>query len=124
MFVNSSNTGSDRRHLDWVILGGESGPKARPMHPDWVRSVRDQCQETDVPFYFKQWGEWQEYYEYEHYDFDWTKEDRIQYLHYSEQEGILFKNKATMLKIGTRHTSHLLDSQEIREYPKGLERAS
>ena len=44
--------------LDWVIVGGESGPKARPMHPDWVRSLRDQCQVAEVPFFFKQWGEW------------------------------------------------------------------
>ena len=44
--------------LDWVIVGGESGPKARPMHPDWARSVRDQCQETGVAFFFKQWGAW------------------------------------------------------------------
>lgn len=44
--------------LDWVIVGGESGPNARPMHPDWVRSLRDQCQAADVPFLFKQWGEW------------------------------------------------------------------
>jgi protein gp37 len=44
--------------LDWVICGGESGPKARPMHPDWARSLRDQCQAAGVPFFFKQWGEW------------------------------------------------------------------
>jgi len=44
--------------LDWVICGGESGSKARPMHPDWVRSVRDQCESAKVPFFFKQWGEW------------------------------------------------------------------
>lgn len=44
--------------IDWVIAGGESGPGARPMHPDWVRSVRDQCDEADVPFFFKQWGAW------------------------------------------------------------------
>jgi protein gp37 len=44
--------------IDWVICGGESGPGARPMHPDWVRSLRDQCKENDVPFLFKQWGEW------------------------------------------------------------------
>jgi hypothetical protein len=43
---------------DWVIAGGESGPKARPMHPDWARSLRDQCQAAGVPFFFKQWGEW------------------------------------------------------------------
>jgi len=44
--------------LDLVILGGESGPGARPMHPDWARSVRDQCQAAGVPFMFKQWGEY------------------------------------------------------------------
>lgn len=44
-------------HVDWVIVGGESGPNARPMHPDWVRSLRDQCQAAGVPFLFKQWGE-------------------------------------------------------------------
>jgi len=44
--------------IDWVIVGGESGPGARPMHPDWARSIRDQCAEADVPFFFKQWGEW------------------------------------------------------------------
>lgn len=43
---------------DWVICGGESGPKARPMHPDWARSLRDQCQAASIPFFFKQWGEW------------------------------------------------------------------
>lgn len=47
-----------RHGLDWVIAGGESGPGARPMHPDWVRSLRDQCQAAGVPFLFKQWGEW------------------------------------------------------------------
>lgn len=46
------------RGLDWVICGGESGPGARPMHPDWARSLRDQCQEAGVAFLFKQWGEW------------------------------------------------------------------
>ncbi len=44
-------------HLNGVILGGESGPKARPMHPEWARSIRDQCVDAGVPFFFKQWGE-------------------------------------------------------------------
>ena len=44
--------------LDWVVAGGESGPKARPMHPTWARSLRDQCSAAGVPFLFKQWGEW------------------------------------------------------------------
>lgn len=49
------------REIQWVISGGESGPGARPLHPDWVRTLRDQCIEADVPFFFKQWGEWCEY---------------------------------------------------------------
>lgn len=44
--------------IDWIIVGGESGPGARPMHPDWARSLRDQCAAAGVPFLFKQWGEW------------------------------------------------------------------
>jgi len=45
-------------HIDWVIAGGESGAKARPMHPAWPRLLRDQCAAAGVPFFFKQWGEW------------------------------------------------------------------
>lgn len=43
--------------IDWLVVGGESGPGARPMHPDWVRDLRDRCNGT-VPFFFKQWGRW------------------------------------------------------------------
>ncbi len=46
----------DLSDIDWVIVGGESGPKARRMHPNWVREVRDQCAEAKVSFFFKQWG--------------------------------------------------------------------
>jgi len=44
--------------LDWLIVGGESGPNARPMHPDWVRDLKEECQENRVAFFFKQWGAW------------------------------------------------------------------
>lgn len=44
--------------LDWIVAGGESGRRARPSHPDWFRSLRDQCAAAGVPFFFKQWGEW------------------------------------------------------------------
>lgn len=46
------------RRLDWVLAGGECGRDARPVHPDWLRSLRDQCVAADVPFWFMQWGEW------------------------------------------------------------------
>lgn len=53
-----SESDDDAPRLDWVIVGGESGPGAGPMHPDWLRSLRDQCTTAGVPFFFKQWGEW------------------------------------------------------------------
>jgi len=46
----------DERRVHWVIVGGESGSDARPMHPDWVRGIRDQCVTAGVPYLFKQWG--------------------------------------------------------------------
>lgn len=46
----------DLRQIDWVIVGGESGPRAREMRPEWVREIRDQCRELGVAFFFKQWG--------------------------------------------------------------------
>ncbi|MFI2761355.1 DUF5131 family protein [Streptomyces echinatus] len=62
--ATTTNTGltmtplSTGPRIDWVIVGGESGPRARAVHPDWVRTIRDQCQHSGVPFFFKQWGEW------------------------------------------------------------------
>jgi hypothetical protein len=48
----------DKKMIDQVIVGGETGPYARQMHPEWVRSIRDQCKAVGVPFLFKKWGEW------------------------------------------------------------------
>jgi protein gp37 len=76
--------------IDWVICGGESGPGARPLHPDWVRSLRDQCVEADVPFLFKQWGE---------------------YLPVGGPEHYAFK------KLGKNRTGRILEGQEWRQFP-------
>jgi hypothetical protein len=57
--LTSGGDGPYRDHkLDWIIVGGESGPKARPMHAQWARDIRDQCKAAGVAFFFKQWGEW------------------------------------------------------------------
>lgn len=62
------------RKIDWVVVGGESGPGARPMHPDWARQIRDDCDAAGVPFFFKQWGAWASVSEVEgagpHHHFD------------------------------------------------------
>jgi protein gp37 len=60
-FYGWSEEGTAKRVLgiDWVVVGGESGPRARPVHPEWVRLIQEQCSYAGVPFNFKQWGEWQ-----------------------------------------------------------------
>lgn len=57
--VSTTTWDDHERGISWVIVGGESGRGARPMHPSWATSLRDQCREAGVPFFFKQWGEWQ-----------------------------------------------------------------
>lgn len=59
--------------IDWVICGGESGPHARPMHPDWARSLRDQCAFYGVPFFFKQWGSHSTIFDRDVEDPDWKR---------------------------------------------------
>ena len=72
------STASRSQLIDWIIVGGESGAEARPMHPNWVRNIRDQCKDQNVPFFFKQWGQWKEIKsdDYHHYNFtgyfDWN----------------------------------------------------
>ena len=48
----------DLKGIDWIIVGGESGPIARPMKEDWVLNIKRQAEECDIPFFFKQWGTW------------------------------------------------------------------
>lgn len=62
---------TDSPKIDWVIVGGESGKGARPIHPDWARTIRDQCAEANVPFFFKQWGSWLPYIDRDNDDPDW-----------------------------------------------------
>ena len=92
--------------IDWVIVGGESGPNARPMHPDWARSIRDQCQAAGVPFFFKQWGEWL-------YTSNPTADSM-------KIKGELIKpfGDAHFIKVGKRAAGRLLDGSEWNEFPK------
>lgn len=86
--------------LQWVIAGGESGHNARPCHPDWVRLVRDRCQEAGIPFFFKQWGEW-----------------------YPDRKGIYEKAASVILgntvmhRLGKSVSGRLLDGREWSEFP-------
>lgn len=99
--------------IDWVIVGGESGTRARPMHPNWVRSIRDQCQEANVPFFFKQWGEWQLTNEREE-----MKQDGNERLTSIDVPGAIGYNKAWFRRVGKKNAGRVLDGRTWDEYPK------
>lgn len=86
--------------LDWVICGGETGPRARPMHPDWVRSLRDQCVESGTPFFFKSWGEW---------GLNWLNDD----------EGNKIEGSEFIDHMGKKNAGRILDGQTWDQFPKG-----
>jgi len=102
--------------LDAVILGGETGPGARPMHPDWVRSIRDQCHAAGVPFFFKGWGEW--------VGGDATEilDGRPGWCNY--QHGVFSPNRdkewnseRVSLRVGSKKAGRMLDGKEYNDLP-------
>ena len=126
----------DLTGIDWVIAGGESGPGARPMHPDWVRNIQKQCQEQNVPFFFKQWGEW-------------IPSEQALRLSTFKRMGILSKDGSLsyktypsevkkwaeqtkdpikhipgvfVLKVGKTNSGAILDGKEYKEFPKILQK--
>ncbi|MFC3768310.1 phage Gp37/Gp68 family protein [Paenibacillus sp. GCM10012303] len=93
--------------LDWVIAGGESGPGARPMHPDWTRSLRDQCQAAGVSFFFKQWGEWLP-----------VHPDRKSYEYSSPGHKCAEIDGTRFFRIGKLLAGRQLDDREWNEFPE------
>lgn len=112
-----------RSFIDWIIVGGESGPHARPMHPAWARSLRDQCDEACVPFFFKQWGEWLPGDHVENVPdhepqkivtlaLDGTQANSVTMPH-EKREGM-----KTVCRIGKKVAGRLLDGRDWNEVPK------
>lgn len=91
--------------LDWIIAGGETGPGARPAHPDWFRSVRDQCQAAGVPFFFKQWGEWYP-----------NAIDCPANIDFNVRHE--FVGDVAMARVGRKAASRFLDGREWNEWPE------
>jgi protein gp37 len=95
---------TDKHHkIDWVIVGGESGEDARPMLPDWARSLRDQCQAAGVPFFFKQWGEWSP-----------PDYQTVQTLENCDAAGV---RSETSARVGKKAAGRVLDGREWSEFP-------
>ncbi|MCW3657582.1 phage Gp37/Gp68 family protein [Burkholderia cenocepacia] len=111
--------------IDWVIVGGESGASARPMHPKWARDLRDQCTAAGVPFLFKQWGEWREPVEGERYDTTMGRAQRMPAFIVSKTGTVhCFENDQTrdggrtMLRVGKRAAGRMLDGHTHDEFPE------
>lgn len=96
----------DQVGIDWVITGGESGHSARACHPDWVRSLRDQCQAALLPFFHKQWGEFVP-------DCQWSQEMGIRSPNWAYNH--LF------IKVGKKAAGSMLDGQQYKEFPRVAE---
>jgi protein gp37 len=88
------------RKLDWIIVGGESGPDARPTNPQWFRNLRDQCVGAGVPFFFKQWGAWASVSEVE-----------------GEGQHFTYPDGRTVRRIGKRAAGRVLDGRTWDEVP-------
>lgn len=119
---HSSGDNYNPGSIDWVVAGGESGPGARPTHPDWIRSLRDQCANAHggVPFFFKQWGEWapdncQGPNHWQHLEKRWARwtangftfEDPDKW---PDDDNLLFR-------LGKKNAGRLLDGRTHDEYP-------
>ncbi len=109
--------------IDWVITGGESGPKARPSHPEWFRSLRDQCARAGVPFFFKQWGNflpmWEDRQEPFTMDFPAGIPDNFK----SNRNRVDLGNGWVAQRVRKKLAGRMLDGREHSEYPaldKGL----
>jgi protein gp37 len=111
--------GGTNEHIDWVVAGGESGPNARPMHPDWARSLRDQCKAAGVPFFFKQHGEWigaSQIGDSEPRDIKFLQPDGVIASDYEAAEQVV--DAEAMLCVGKKSAGRKLDGVEHNEYPQ------
>jgi len=108
--------------LDWVICGGESGPGARPMHPDWARSLRDQRQAAGVPFFFKQWGEWAVTDAVPGGDLGGDmKRDLVRIVKaQGENDGHFRKGDALMRRVGKKAAGRELDGRVWDQFPEAM----
>jgi protein gp37 len=110
--------------ISWVIVGGESGHNARPVHPGWVRSLRDQCQGAGVPFFFKQWGEWldQDCMTAAQYEIAAVLDpESIGGVRRYKRDGFLFPTHDSLVfRIGKKNAGRLLDGVEWGQFPGAL----
>lgn len=101
----------DVPRLHWVIMGGESGHGAEPMHPAWVRKVRDDCRATGTPFFFKQWGAWKPVWYY-------TEAQQIIKFQLGKDEFLFPDPAQNMKRVGKGEAGHELDGETCQQFPE------
>lgn len=102
--------------LDWVICGGETGPKARPMNQNWAIELKNQCKEANVPFFFKQWGEWEprNVGSFALQNDPRSEKYPLRKVPYADNP-FEFSNVS---KVGRKNAGNLLDGQQHQEWPE------
>jgi protein gp37 len=106
--------------INWIIAGGESGRHARPMHPDWARDLRDQCNHAAVPFLFKQWGEYLPEGQLDATRFQWApgQDGRVHWWQSEPASGQPLPDAACSIRIGKAKAGRLLDGREHNDMPR------
>lgn len=104
-------------HVQWVVVGGENGQRARPMHPEWVRRIRDQCIEAHIPFWFKSWGQWKQEESIERNNPScWMKNNsRYRWLNFAGGHGFHGNNVIAVRRV--KDSDRLLEGREWNERP-------
>jgi hypothetical protein len=111
--------------LNWVVIGGESGPKARPMHPDWLRTIIRDCKASGTPLFFKQWGRWKPVLDRDNDDLDWQakyttwgRSPRHRWLNLAGGQGFHGERVHVMAAVGKNAAGFEIDGQTYREFPR------
>jgi protein gp37 len=105
--------GHDLESISWIIAGGESGRNARPMHPEWIRQLKNACAENEIPFFFKQFGEYLPLPQ-------WDKEKLGTDFNYPSQVVWFGKDPVLAYKVGKHKSGSLLDGIEYKEFPASM----
>lgn len=104
--------------IDWVIIGSESGPHARPTHPNWVRRLRERCVDAGVPFFFKQWGEWLPAERDEYGNVEFCDQNTIPHYGFLKCRTTNLDEKFTAFRFGKKASGRLLDGRTWDEVPE------
>lgn len=125
------------RKVDWVIVGGESGPNARVMHPDWVRAIQEACERLDITFFFKQWGTWLpweptaqppfwlsqtgvEEDAHKLFPDDWDSAEGLRKWNICLEFAISWEGEVAFQNVGKKKSGNKLDGEQYLQMPKSV----